>query len=132
MQPEMEVIVTGDSAGPAPSPSELVPLSPTVYHVLLALGDGTLHGYGIMESFEALTEGKETLLAGTLYATLGRMLDRGLVAEAEPPPGESSGGPKRRYYCVTDFGRAVARAESARLERLLTVAALQELTPDRA
>lgn len=111
-------------------PEDLLPLSPPVFHVLLALGDRALHGYGIMEAFEAATDGRETLLAGSLYATLARMKDRGLVEDAEAPPGETSGGPRRRYYRVTDLGRRVARAESARLQRLLELARNRDLAPE--
>ena len=111
-------------------PETHLPLTPPVYHVLLALGDDVLHGYGIMEAFEALTDGRDTLLAGTLYATLARMRDQGLVQEAEPPPDGESGGPPRRYYRVTSLGRRVARAESARLARLLDVARARRLTPE--
>lgn len=115
---------------PVPAPEDHLPLSPPVYHVLLAVGDDVLHGYGIMEAFERLTRGEETILAGTLYATLARMRDEGLLADAEPPAGERSGGPRRRYYRLTDLGRAVARAESARLGRLLAVARARDLTPE--
>lgn len=111
-------------------PGDLLPLSPPVYHVLLALGDRAMHGYGIMEAFEVATGGRETLLAGTLYATLARMKQQGLVEEAEAPPGESSGGPRRRYYRVTDLGRRVARAESSRLQLLLDLARNRNLAPE--
>lgn len=105
-----------------PHPEDQLPLSPQFYHVFLALGRDTLHGYGIIQAFEAMTQGQETLLPGSLYGTLSRMAESGLLEEAEAPPDEKSGGPKRRYYRVTEYGRAVARAESRRLERLLAVA----------
>lgn len=111
-------------------PEDVLPLSPPVFHVLLALGDQALHGYGIMEAFEAATNGRETLLAGSLYATLRRMTHQGLVEEAESPPGETSGGPRRRYYRVTDLGRQVAHAESGRLQRLLDLARDRDLAPE--
>lgn len=122
---------TGGRDGGA-SPESHLPLSPTVYHVLLALGEAARHGYGIIGAFEELTGGAETLLPGTLYATLSRMTESGMVEEVEGPSEESSGGPPRRYYRATPFGRAVARAESARLERLLTIARSQDLSPGRA
>lgn len=107
---------------------ELLPLSPPVYHVLLALGDRTLHGYAIMQAFEDKTGGHEVLLPGTLYATLARMVDAGLVEEPPEPP--DSGDARRRYYRVTEFGRAVARAESQRLLLLLDLARRESLTAE--
>lgn len=107
---------------------ELLPLSPPVYHVLLALGDRSLHGYAIMQAFEDKTGGAETLLPGTLYATLSRMVDAGLVEPAETPSDSSDA--RRRYYRVTDFGRSVARAESERLQRLLKLARAESLVPE--
>ena len=98
------------------------PLSPPVYHVLLALGPDVLHGYGIMQRFSALTGGAEELLPGTLYATLSRMLESGLIDPARAPRGEESNGPPRRHYRVTPKGRAAAQAETERLRRLVSVA----------
>lgn len=110
-----------------PDPDELLPLSPPVYHVLLALGHDTLHGYAIMRAFERLTGGAERLLPGTLYATLARMLETGLIEEA--PSADSSSGPRRRSYRVTAYGRLVAVAETHRMRRLVDVAAARDLTP---
>jgi DNA-binding PadR family transcriptional regulator len=106
-----------------------LPLHPQVFHVLLALGDGTSHGYGIIQAFEALTEGRETLLPGSLYGTLSRMVNAGLIEEVDTPPAETSGGPPRRYYRATAHGKDVARAESERMERLLAVARARKLAP---
>ena len=105
-----------------PGPEADLPLPPQVFHVLLGLGEDTLHGYGIIQAFEALTEGRETLLPGSLYGTLSRMVNAGLLQEVDPPRAQSSGGPPRRYYQATAYGMAVARAESERLERLLAAA----------
>lgn len=105
------------------------PLSPPVFHVLLALGDEVMHGYGIMQRFEELTDGADALLPGTLYATLSRMVESGLIEEKEPPEGDRSGGAPRRHYRVTDRGRAVAAAESERMRRLVQVAHLRDLLP---
>ncbi len=111
---------------------EMIPLSPPAYHVLLALGSSVLHGYGIMEAFETMTDGAESLLPGTLYTTLARMVETGMVEESEPPTEERSGGPQRRYYHVTDLGREVARAESLRMTRLLALAERQDLSVARS
>ena len=109
-------------------PEALLPLKHATYQVLLALGDGEArHGYAVMQAITEMTEGRETILPGTLYAALARMVDEGLVEESEPRRDESSGGPPRRYYKRTVFGRAVARAESERLRALLEVARAQNI-----
>jgi DNA-binding PadR family transcriptional regulator len=113
-------------------PSELIPLKHSTYQVLLALEDGeSLHGYAIMQAITEMTRGREAILPGTLYAALARMVDEGLVAESEPRNDDPSGGPARRYYQRTPFGRAVARAESERLRALLDIARAQKIFGDR-
>ena len=106
---------------------ELIPLSPPVFHVLLALGDSAMHGYAMMQAFEAKTDGAETLLPGTLYATIARMVDAKLIEESEPPADASDR--RRRYYRVTAFGREVVAAESERLSRLLRIARAENMIP---
>lgn len=113
-----------------PADEGLLPLSPPVYHVLLALGKDTLHGYAIMQAFEELTDGREQLLPGTLYATISRMVESGLVEETEPP--DPAADARRRYYRVTKHGRAVAAAESERLRLLLKVARHQGIQAERS
>ena len=112
------------------STGEVAPLSPPVYHVLLALGDETKHGYAIMRSFDEMTGGKEQLLPGTLYATMSRMVDAGLIEEADPP--DPTADPRRRYYRATPRGQEAAAAESARMRLLLDVAKRQGIQPERA
>ncbi len=104
----------------------------SIYHILLALGDGEMHGYGIMQSLSEKTGGRETILPGTLYASLVRMVDEGLVEEQDPPEDDHSGGPKRRYYKRTEVGREVASAESERLRVLLSIAVEQDILPEPA
>ena len=112
----------------ARDPGELLPLKHSTYQVLLALGDGeAMHGYAVMQAIAGLTAGREAILPGTLYAALARMVDEGLVEEAASPAEDASGGPARRYYRRTKFGRAVARAESERLRALLDVARAQNI-----
>ena len=109
--------------------AEMIPLTPAIYGILLALGDAEMHGYAIMRVLSDRTGGHEKILPGTLYASLSRMVDDGLVEEREAPAGEASGGPQRRYYRRTQFGRAVAQAESERLRRLLEIAVSQNIVP---
>ena len=112
------------------NPAELLPLKQSVFRVLLALPDGeTLHGYAIMQALSEMTDGRETILPGTLYAALAKMVDDGLVEAHEAPDDDESGGPRRRYYRRTAFGRAVARAESERLRALLDIAIAQKVIP---
>jgi len=109
-------------------PATLIPLKHSTYQVLLALGDGeSMHGYAIMQAIKEMTGGSENILPGTLYAALARMVDEGLVEEPEITGVDSSGGPPRRYYRRTAFGRAVARAESERLRALLEIARAQNI-----
>ena len=109
-------------------PNTLVPLKQSTYRVLLALADGEwLHGYAIMQAVSQMTGGREAILPGTLYAALARMVDDGLVEGREAPDDDQSGGPARRYYRRTSFGRAVARAESERLHGLLAIARAQKI-----
>ena len=74
-----------------------------------------------------MTDGRESILPGTLYAALARMVDEGLVEVHDAPDDDPSGGPARRYYRRTSFGRAVARAESERLRALLDIARAQKI-----
>ncbi len=119
----------GDTVPDQRDPRELLPLSPPIYHVLLALGGEAMHGYAIMQAFTEKTSGQEILLPGTLYATIARMLEAGLVEEVAEPPKRSTDR-RRRYYRVTPYGREVARAESDRLRRLLAVARREQLASE--
>jgi DNA-binding PadR family transcriptional regulator len=109
-------------------PAALLPLKQSIYRVLLAMPDGeSLHGYAIMQAVSEMTQGRDAILPGTLYAALARMVDEGLVETQDAPDDDSSGGPARRYYRRTSFGRAVARAESERLRALLDIAVAQKI-----
>jgi DNA-binding PadR family transcriptional regulator len=114
----------------AKDPASLLPLKQSIYRVLLALADGEwLHGYAIMQAVAEMTGGREPILPGTLYAALARMVDEGLVEGREAPRDDPSGGPRRRYYRRTSFGRAVARAESERLRALVDIAVARKIIP---
>src|SRR5262245_16230064 len=97
----------------------LLPLQPAVFHILIALADRDRHGYSIMQDVVSRTEGKVQLSAGTLYSSIRRMLEQGLIEELRDSPDPTSTDERRRYYRITRFGRRVASAEVARLHSLL-------------
>ena len=101
----------------------LLPLQPAEFHILLALSGGECHGYGIIQNVEARTNGVLRLSPGTLYRTIQRLLEEGLVEEPRNPAGPlARNAPKRRYYRITRLGTAVARAETQRLSELVRLA----------
>lgn len=107
-------------------PAAYLPLSPAVFHVMVALGDGDRHGYAIIKDVSERTAGAQQLGAGTLYAILKRLLDDGLIAEVQSADSETD-DQRRRYYRLTPLGRRVARAEVDRLERAVAAARLSRL-----
>lgn len=100
-------------------PETLLPLTPAMFHVLVALADGDTHGYQILKDVEELTGGAVRLSTGTLYGIIKRLLSDGLIRESAPA---DKGDDRRRTYALTAFGREVARAEAARLEHTLALA----------
>jgi DNA-binding PadR family transcriptional regulator len=98
-------------------PSELLPLTPAMFHVLLALVDEERHGYAIIKDVEARTHGSVRLSAGTLYGLIRRLLSDGLIEESRRRPPAAEDDERRRYYRLTPFGRKVLVAEVERLER---------------
>lgn len=109
-----------------------MPLAPHVFEILLSLVDRELHGYELVRDIRERTEGAIDLGTSTLYAALRRMLAMGLVEDAGDRPDDASGGPRRRYYRITDFGREVAVLEAERSQRVARVARLKLLRPSRA
>ena len=109
---------------------EYLPLTPAVFHILLALSEGEKHGYAVIVDVRERTAGEVKLGTGTLYTAIKRLLERGLIEDAEPPADEEPDGEeRRRYYALTAFGRAVVQAEAARLERLVGIARERALLP---
>ena len=102
------------------------------YHILLALAAEDLHGYAIIQEVAMRTDGELTLSAGTLYRSIQRMLEQGLIVETRERPAPDLDDERRRYYRMTPFGEAVARAELRRIEGLVRIARKQGLTPERA
>jgi DNA-binding PadR family transcriptional regulator len=110
-------------------PSRFLPLQPAVFHILLALSGGEHHGYAIIQDVDARTAGGVRLSAATLYRSLQRMTEDGLIAEVARRPAGALDDPRRRYYRATDLGRAAVRAEVARLAGLVKMARARGLTP---
>ena len=104
-----------------------LPLTPAVFDILLSLADEDRHGYGIAKEIEGRTGGRVKLGPGTLYGTLSRMLDSGLVQECVGPACQEPAAERRRYYRITPFGRQVARAEAHRLSELVRAAQAKAL-----
>jgi DNA-binding PadR family transcriptional regulator len=103
-----------------PDPNTYLPLPPAQFHILVALTGGEQHGYAIMQAVEASSEGVVRMGPATLYGTLKRLVDAGLVEELSrrPRPGDDA---RRRYYRITALGKTVCQAEADRLTRLVRV-----------
>jgi DNA-binding PadR family transcriptional regulator len=117
------------------TPESLLPLPPATFHILVALADEDRHGYAIMQDVTARTGGELKLGAGTLYRSIQRMLEQGLIIEVsarqltELPPVNDE---RRRYYRITPFGRSVAKAEARRLAQMLKLARASGFAPGKA
>jgi DNA-binding PadR family transcriptional regulator len=105
-----------------PGIDELVPLTATVFHILLALADQERHGYGVMQEVTAMTQDQVRMGPGTLYGSIKRMLKANLIEESDERPDPELDDERRRYYRLTDLGRRVLAAETRRLSTLMDVA----------
>ena len=110
------------------NPEELLPLTPAVFNILLALADGEKHGYGIMLEVETNTNGQVIMGPGTLYGSIKRMLKADLIEESDERADPEMDDQRRRYYCLTGLGGQVAEAETKRLTKLVALARSKELT----
>jgi DNA-binding PadR family transcriptional regulator len=121
-----KMLMTSDDRS---APEAFLPLTPAVFHILLALADGEKHGYAIMQEVGARTGGTTRLGPGTLYGSIQRMLKDGLIVEvherAEPVQGEE----RRRYYRLTSSGQRAVQAEARRLEQLVRIARSKQVLP---
>lgn len=113
------------------SANTLLPLPPATFHILLALSAGERHGYAIILDVEARTDGELRLSAGTLYRSIARMVEQGLITEVDKRRTRDD-DERRRYYRILPFGTEVARAEMARLTELVRLARASGLTPRTA
>jgi DNA-binding PadR family transcriptional regulator len=111
------------------TPDDLLPLPPATFHILLALAEDERHGYAIIQDVEARTDGELRLSAGTLYRSIARMVEQGLIAEVTRRRTVED-DERRRYYRITPFGTAVARAEMRRMTQLLRLARASGLSPE--
>src|SRR5204863_7043415 len=100
----------------------LLPLPPVTFHILLALADGDRHGYAIIQDIAHRTNGELKLGAGTLYRSIQRMLEQGLVVETRDRPAPEHDDERRRYYRITPAGTTAARDEARRLAQLVRMA----------
>jgi DNA-binding PadR family transcriptional regulator len=107
----------------------LLPLPAATFHILLALADEDRHGYGIIQDVAARTSGALRLSPGTLYRSIQRMLEQGLVVETTERPAPEYDDERRRYYRITPLGTAAARAEARRLSELVRMARARGLAP---
>ena len=113
-------------------PESRLPLTPAVFHILLALADQDRHGYGIMKEIERETDGKMQLGPGTLYGSIKRMLKADLIEESVERPDPEIDDRRRRYYRLTKLGQHVLRAEAERLANLVQRARAKQLLPQES
>ena len=104
------------------APQEFLPLTPPVFHILLALADEERHGYGIMQDVARQTDGALQLGPGTLYGCLKRMLAAGLIEESDERPDPTLDDERRRYYRLKGLGQQAVRAEAQRIASAVATA----------
>ena len=117
---------------PSKDSQSALPLPPAVFQILVTLADQDRHGYAIMQDVAERTDGRTRLSPGTLYGSIKRMLDEGLIVELDERPDPDHDDERRRYYRLTPFGREVAQSEADRLTTLLRQARAAGLTPRRS
>ena len=110
----------------------MLPLLPATFHILVALADEDRHGYAIIQDVAARTDGSIRLSPGTLYRSIQRMLEDGLIVETDERPSPEDDDERRRYYRLTTLGAAAAKAEAARLMDLVRMARARGLAPRKA
>lgn len=113
--------------GTSRTPAMFLPLPPATFQILLALVDGERHGYAIMKEVVERSEGTVRLGPGTLYGSLKRLLEAGLVAEGSERTDAEVDDERRRYYRLTELGLSVARAEARRLDAMVRAARSKNL-----
>lgn len=104
------------------NPEDLLPLTPAVFHVLLALADGERHGYAIMQEVAEHTDGRIKMGPGTLYGTVKRLIEARLIEESDERPDPHLDDERRRYYRLSGLGQRVVQAEAERYAAMVKVA----------
>ena len=112
-----------------PTQKAEAPLTPAVLHILLALSGGERHGYGIMKQVEADSHAKVKMGPGTLYGSLGRMIDAGLISESDKKIDPKMDDERRVYYKITAAGQKALAAELQRYREVVSVAQQLRLFP---
>jgi DNA-binding PadR family transcriptional regulator len=115
------------SRAPARAPESFLPLPPATFQILMALADGERHGYAIMQEVGERSAGSVRLGPGTLYGSLKRLLESGLVEESGERADPAMDDARRRYYRLTELGLAVARAEARRMDEIVRAARRKKL-----
>ena len=111
---------------------DLLPLPEATFHILMAVAEDDRHGYAIIQEVATRTDGMLKLSPGTLYRSIQRMLEQGLIQETAERPAPELDDERRRYYRITSFGIAVAKAEARRLAQLVKLARESGFVPGRA
>ncbi|MEI2610694.1 MAG: PadR family transcriptional regulator [Candidatus Promineifilaceae bacterium] len=109
------------------NPEKLLPLSTTIFHILLVLADRARHGYSIMKAIDEITNGQVKMGPGTFYGAIKRLLEANLIIESDERPDPELDDERRRYYELTPFGQQVLKAEIVRLSQLIRYAESQRL-----
>ncbi len=109
------------------NPEKLLPLSTTIFHILLVLVDRARHGYSIMKAIDEITNGQVKMGPGTFYGAIKRLLEANLIIESDERPDPELDDERRRYYELTPFGQQVLKAEIVRLSQLIRYAESQRL-----
>jgi len=111
---------------------QFLPLPPATFHILMALADEDRHGYAIIQDIASRTNDELQMSAGTLYRSIQRMQEQGLIVETRERPAPENDDERRRYYRITPFGLAVAKAEAARLAQMIKLARARGIAPEKA
>lgn len=113
-------------------PESFLPLPAATFHILMTLAEEQRHGYAIIQQVAARTDGELVLGAGTLYRSIQRMIEQGLILETDERPAPELDDERRRYYAITPLGESVARAETRRLAQLVKLARASGFATGRA
>jgi DNA-binding PadR family transcriptional regulator len=116
----------------SPQPESFLPLPAATFHILMAVAEEDRHGYAIIQDVAARTGGDLKLSAGTLYRSVQRMLEQGLIIETQERPAPELDDERRRYYRITPLGAAVAKAEATRMAKLVKWARGMGFAPEKA